>query len=379
MPSYTFNFELIKRMASQLTAIALAIIILDLIFAIFLIWLEGWKPNNAISAYVNYGRSVQGKQIRWESHPQLVGNLSKVAWRDDIIKRSSTAYLKDQDAEFTIRSYGMSFANNILNSAKQLDQTIKIDLHSGPAAPPNFVYSILMQDQDNRNSGDTVVFSILSSSVKAMGSFTNATWNFEQPAPFTYPVYFVDKDSSLLTRIPPKVTTYEEHLISLSAGSSRDLWLDQLAQTDHMWNWKAYSIPLLDHSPFFNFIRRMVVSRSQNNISNETLRTNSDHYFEALKRMLSATQSALNSECQNLVVFLIQSADPSDPELEEELLPFLTNNNIKFLSTQRMASSSEPSNYIADGHFTPEVDSVFAQFFLRELSTDSSLNSQCER
>lgn len=56
----------------------------------------------------------------------------------------------------------------------------------------------------NRRKDDVAVLGILSSSVPALAALSNRTWMFEQPAPFTYPVFRPDAQGGL-KRIDPLV------------------------------------------------------------------------------------------------------------------------------------------------------------------------------
>ena len=197
-----------KRTATILCLTLGLLALLDFGVGQVLGWAERSGRLGSLVQYFEYGRSVPGKLARWQDRPGTPGNLMDVAWRPEMIARSAVEFEAEAStAQPVIRGYGMSFVNNILQSAATQDPGLILDLHSGPAAPPNFTYALFEEDRDNRRAGDVAVLGILSSSVPAMGALSNSTWMFEQPAPFTYPVYYPKENG--LRRVEPLVSSQD--------------------------------------------------------------------------------------------------------------------------------------------------------------------------
>ena len=180
-------------------------------------WVETRGRLSSVVQYFEYGRSVPGKHARWERDPSVRGNLSAVAWRDDILAESADGFATASDTP-AVRVYGMSFSGNIMKAVSRIAPEITVDHHAGPAAPPNFTYALFQDDQPNRRPGDVAVLTILSSSVPAMASLSNRTWSFEQPAPFTYPI-FRPEGAEGLRRIDPLIQSQADE-VRLSSDPS---------------------------------------------------------------------------------------------------------------------------------------------------------------
>ena len=135
-----------------LTLLLLALI--DLAVAGLLDWAERNARLGSLVQYFEYGRSVPGKLSVWEENPGMPGNLYDIAWLAASVKTSAEELAVEKaDQGPVVRGYGMSFLANILVQAEELAPPLRVDLHGGPGAPPNFVYAHCIEDRPNRRAG----------------------------------------------------------------------------------------------------------------------------------------------------------------------------------------------------------------------------------
>jgi hypothetical protein len=358
-----------KKTVSILGLIAVFLIALDIGVAALLHWGEGQGRMGSLVRYFEYGRSVPGKLNRWEAMPGAAGNLYDVAWRSDIQALSVAGFAQEgPDEGPVIRSYGMSFVNNIIEAALERTPDIAWDDHSGPGAPPNFTYAVFQEDRANRRPGDIVVLGVLSSAIPAMAALSNRTWVFEQPAPFTYPVYWPTDDAGL-RRVEPLVNSADDQRRLDGTQKERD-WTAQLAAEDAFYSPVTFGVTWLDVSPFARLVRRSLAKRHVMRTEANILGSGDYPYAEVLQRMIVDFSRTARADGQIPIVLLIQSRDPADAEVASIARPVLEREDVAYLATVDHFDPKDPTGFVGDGHYTPQVDALFGTAFLELLPAD---------
>lgn len=349
-------------MARFLKTLALTILLLaglDLSVAGALRVAESRGMMTSLVRFFDYGRSVPGKHAVWQNTLGSVDNPMEASWIDGVL--TGPLFFEgatDDPSALTIRSYGMSFSANIFRAAVKMDPSLTWDAHVAPAASPNFVYYANQLDRPNRDAGDIVVLSFLSSSVPGMASLSNRTWNPEQPMPFTYPIYRAVNGQLQTTQ--PIVTSLEDEL----NPAFRESWNRQLRTEDANYLPMAFAWPALDRSPFFRLIRRAFTSRQQTKAKQAILKPESFPIAETLQLMALKFAQDARKDGQLPILFLIQGRDAGDVQLLELLKPVLDANNIAYLATVELVDPTNPANFRSDGHYQFIKDDIFAEAFL---------------
>ncbi len=352
-----------KKAFSVLAFTLVSLLVLDSLVALTLNWAERSGRLGSLVQYFDYGRSVPGKLQKWETTPGAGGNLYDVAWRDDQVAESATRFAAETDPNVpVIRSYGMSFVNHIIRKAVEADQTLTWDSHAGPGAPPNFTYAMFEDDRDFRRSGDIAVLGILSSSVPGMAALSNQTWVFEQPAPFTYPIYWPEGDG--LRRVDPLVQSATQHRTLAENPSALADWHNQLSREDYFFSWQTFEAIWADKSPFARLVRRSLATSHVDQTKADIANSDDYPYAEVLGRMVATFATTARSDGQIPIVMLIQSNHPGDADVLAVTTAILQEMGILYLATSEHVDPRDPSKFIPDGHYTPEVDQLFAEQFL---------------
>jgi hypothetical protein len=292
-----------------------------------------------------------------------------VAWRGDKLAESRALFAAHgPDDGPPVRGYGMSFVGHILAPAHDMDPSVGLDLHGGPSAPPNYCYALFRDDRAQRRAGDVAVLGILSSSTAAMASMSNQIWNFEQPAPFTYPV-FVPEGATGLRAIEPLIATAAQQRAVLTDPELAAAWQGQLAAEDRLYAPEAYAFSTLDASPFARLVRRSLATDATRRLEHAVLAEDGTYpWREVLDRMIRDFVDTARADGQIPVVFLIQGRVPTDPDLRAAALPTLQALGAPYLATADHASPRDGNNYLGDGHLTPAVNDRLAAAFLDILS-----------
>lgn len=322
----------------------------------------------ALTRMFDYGRSVPGKLEQWNKNPAASGNLFEIAWRPDLVSASAESFSTEDSRDGPVaRGYGMSFLNQLMRAAAESDPDLRIDLASGPAAPPNFAYALYQDDAANRRSGDIVVLGILSSSAPAAAAMSNRTWLFEQPSPFTYPVYRLEGEG--LHRMDPLVESLSDQLASMSDPAFAARWSEQLSEKDFFHSAFAFGLPVLDASPFARLTRRALVAGDIER--REKALRDPDGPFplrETLRRIALGFVAEARAAGEFPVVVLIQGRDRMDVDLLDAMGPALDAAGAAYLATASFIDPRDPTRFIGDGHFTHEANRVLADEFLRLIS-----------
>ena len=351
-----------RPLAATLATTLLFLVLLDLAVAGALAMAERHGVAGSLVRYFAYGTSVPGKLERWKSRPDVADNLFEVSWLDDMLEESAAGFAReDSGAGPVVRSYGMSFVNDILDAASEARPGLRIDLHAGPGAPPNFTYDRFLADRANRRPGDIVVLGVLSSSVPALTALSNRTWVFEQPAPVTYPRFRPDGDTGLV-RVDPLVTSAETERALDDDPVLRAAWREQIKEEDGLYSPFAFALPITDHSPFLRLVRRRLAISAI--AERETALLGGDpaawaELSETLERIMLSFAQTARADGQLPVVVLVQTRGPAPPDLDAAFGGFLEKHGIAHFSTAEVADPSEVGLFLGDGHYRPEVNARF--------------------
>jgi len=336
--------------------------VLDGMAALALSEAEKRQKLGSLVRYFEYGRSVPGKLARWQAEPDLRDNLFDVSWRDALLAASAEGFrAEDPGRGPVIRSYGMSFTDNILHAAAEQDPTLVWDRHSGPGAPPNFTYAMVEDDAPSRRAGDVVVFGILASSVPALAAFSNRSWAFEQPAPLTYPIYRPEGDG--LARIDPLIASEAAERALASDPDAARAWADQMAREDAFYAPQTFGLTWADRSPFLRLVRRSLATAHVTKTERAILDRRLYPYDVVLVRMIETFAETVRTNDQYPVVMLVQTRDPGDADLLRMAKPVLDRLDIPYFATAEHADPRDISGFLPDGHYRPEVDAIFAEHF----------------
>ena len=359
-----------RRLIATLATTLALLVLLDVAVAGVLALAERQGVAGSLVRYFAYGTSVPGKLERWIADPDAPENLFDVAWADDMLESSTAAFAAEPaDNGPVVRSYGMSFVNDVVRGAREVRPSLAVDVHGGPAAPPNFTYGRFLDDRANRRGGDVVVLGVLSSSIPALVSLSNRTWVFEQPAPFTYPRFRPDGAEGLV-RIDPLVTSAEQERGLVATPELRAAWEAQLAAEDGLYSPLAFAFPLADHSPFLRLVRRRLATSAIAERQAALVGGDPEAWAElseTLERIMLGFAEAARADGQVPVVVLVQTRGPTPPDLAARFGPFLEEMGIPHLFTTDVADPADRTLFKSDGHYTAVANRDFGAALLEVI------------
>ncbi|MDF2231637.1 hypothetical protein P2H44_03635 [Albimonas sp. CAU 1670] len=357
---------MVRRALKMLAMTAAMLAVMDLGVAGALSALEASGKGGSILRFFEYGRSVPGKLRAWVEHPDAPGNLFDVAWRASMIARSAESFAAEDPSAPVVRVYGMSFVGNVVSAAARQAPALRVEMHSGPGAPPNFTFAAFLDDRANRRAGDVAVLGVLASSLHGMASFSNRFWSFEQPAPFTYPIFLPDSADGLV-RIEPVVETPEEELAILADPAEGAAWRAQVAEVDRLYSREAFVAPALDVSPFFRLVRRSLAQGAIERRKIAAVEEGGEFpVAEILRRMIAEFARVAREDGQTPVVVLIQD-QRGRRDLVDMVAPTLEETGVAVVASVEVADPRDPTAFVSDGHFRRRVDDRLGTLFLERL------------
>lgn len=366
-------------MRATLKTLGLTFLVLVLLDLGVHLGLDHGAPQGLVR-FFNFGRSVPGKLAQWQALPEQLSSPREVAWRDTMMRSSAMKFATEPATQGpVIRGYGMSFLYNILTAAQQGCPALALDMHAGPGAPANATYAMFLDDRASRRAGDVVVLGILSETLEGMFSLSNRTWVFEQPAPFTYPLFSPDPASPGLLRHEPLVTSLVDEDRLATDPVFAAAWTAQLARLDRAYMAGAFAWPALDASPLARLLRRGLVMpelAKRRRAAMAEIADPTSQGAETLRRILAGFADMALADGQLPIVALIQGNRPA-PDLARLLCPGLRSRGVTCFATSELQDPRDRHAFLNDGHFKPEIDELFGKAFLQLLSSDDLTAPLC--
>ena len=328
-------------------------------------------PPGQLNTYFEYGRSVEGKLSRMVgATDESSSSLAVAGWLDpQLWKKLDLPVSPEPDQDLLVAIYGMSFSNYVGDEMKAIDSKLGVRAIAGPAAPPNYSYAAYKLDR-GRHQADVVILGVLASSVKALRTMNGSTWQFEAPAPYTYPRYVVDNGD--LKEISPKIQSLAQLRAAFQDEKQWDAAVNQLRKHDQFFNPFLFEHNWLDNSAIVRLIRRASAQRYQTAITNQVHDSTGFNkeldipVLSAIAKEFSATAKADGK----LPIVLIINDRGYDDHLFQALKPTLESNSIPYVSTHNIAPATDVRNFIGDGHFVQSANKLIAKSVLELINTN---------
>jgi hypothetical protein len=323
--------------------------------------------ETTLGRYFEYGRSVEGKLAQAITEERKPGSLLSAGWIDPELLKSVSSERKE-GTDLTLAVYGQSFSMQAAHAAVALDGKITLRGFGGPGAPPNHSYAGYQADTPFRKA-DVVVFGVLSSSVPDMGSMSGLIWQFESPAPFTFPRYHVA--GSTLTEERPVIRSEAEFRDAF--GKQTPLWQQfkaQLKASDRGYSAFVFDQSPIDRSAIVRLVRRGWVAHNeaydQGVYDSHTGFNTKAEEVQVLRTMLAELSRQTQARGERLVVLLLHTRGQSD-HLHQAIGPALDTAKIDYISTHTLFSANDPTNFLPDGHYVPAANQKLARALVSKL------------
>ena len=321
-----------------------------------------------LNVYFEYGRSLEGKLARMIGPTDESSALiAQAGWLNpQSLRKSSLPVSRAPDTDLLIAIYGMSFSNQVGEAMKAIDSKIDLRMIGGPAAPPNHSFAAYNLDR-GMHQADVVILGLLASSVKALSTLNGMTWQFEGPAPYTYPRYLLE--AGKLKAIWPKVLSLAQLRAAMQDKQQWQAYVAQMREHDRFFQSFLFQRTWLDNSALVRMIRRALAQRHQQNITDQIHSPNGfnmESEIPVLRAMVTDFAATARADGK-LPIVLVLNDRGYDDHLFQVLKPTLENASIPYVSTHNIAPATDQRNFIGDGHFTKSANVLIAEAVLKLL------------
>jgi len=321
------------------------------------------EPRSALQRFFEHGASIEAKLQRLVgANGEEPADIVKAGWSDT---QPAVAPENWAEASRRVLIYGMSFSRRVGQQLAELAPGMCVVSRSAPGAPPNHSIEVALMDPLRPEASD-VVIGLLSSSIPKMKSATGLFSMPEYPPPYSYPIYTRVADSTI-KRSPP-IASYKAFVEAFRATGESALFSDHmsfLAAHDAYFDrftwaqWPGSELTLM------KLLRRSWASRAKTITAASVYSATAGYKSEdpalaALPFMISGLQEECNARGQRFVVLLFHHrGEPG--HLGRWLGPVLSKNGTRFVSSASVLDSTDPLNFLADGHYKPEWDRAIAE------------------
>jgi len=339
--------DIIKRASKTLLILFAWLVIFDVGSQILLKILD----NEKLSDFFSYGFSTE-IQIRNMFKKDIPSNsVLHAGWIDK-------EKFRERGIEADITVYGMSFSNHIADQLMITDSDLIVRKIDGPASPINHSLSSFLVDKDVCQSR-VVALGILDSSLKYINAMTNDTIGGDRPMGSFYPQFIFSSDG--YEQIYPKINSFEELQTALSESFLWEENLELLRKYDKSYSPFIYKKNLFDYSIIGRFIKRWYKSRHNKNVTEQVFKNgkfNEETLAQAEALISLFVEEAQASEYIPIVI-LIETQLYGDA-LGKTMVPFLDELGVDYLNTGDIVLTTNPANFMSDGHITAENNEKIA-------------------
>ena len=309
--------------------------------------------------YFEYGRSVEGKLQR------LLGRdgaaPAEIVSKGWIATECTVPITPAAPGRLGVTSYGMSFTDHIAGHMAEVDPSMTVARRSAPSASLNHSYACFRAMHDAKRDPNPIqVIGVLASSVDRTLTLTALTTTFEAPQPFTYPRYRLDAAGALAAE-QPSLTRSEE----LKDPQAMKRFLAQAAVSDRLFDPFLIDVSVTDHSVLFRLLRR-AYAQHETTARRRALVADAAGYLDnpeigpVLSALLVDFAARVRAEGGIPIVLLLQDR-PGVDALYRLLGPGLVAARVPFVSTHDIVPTTDPANFVSDGHFKPEQERRVAE------------------
>lgn len=339
---------------------------------------NGGSMLKQLTVYFEYGRSVEGKLLKMiGDNDTNAKNIAKAGWfKPEKINPEPSEKIQ---ATTRVYIYGMSFSAHIGNILSEMDNTLDVKMFGGPGAPLNHSYAYYSLTRHRHEEGDIVIIGLLASAIPRLNTMTHMTKNWEAPAPHFYPRYRINDDNEIFeTSID--IQSLDELRAIIKNGAAWEKVKAELGKNDSFYDPIIFEENLLDLSVHGRLVKRAWAQKSINakesQYHNSEGFTNQDRTIDVARKLVSDFVDSVRADKAYPYIILFNDRLYYD-HLYTALEPVLTSKNIPHYSTHRQFPATDMSNFIADGHFTPEIDhsiaaSVYEDLVMLPESSDST-------
>jgi hypothetical protein len=343
--------------------------LLDLIICTLFAYPGNPKATNPtrIQMYFEYGRSTDGQLARMTRRdPSKTAPITLAGWYDPIVAEEP----KEPQNLPIITIYGMSHAVQLAHALGRVTHAYTARAVGAPGATANWAYGAYLRDRGGHKS-TAVVLALMSANLPMITTMTPMTWNIGFPMPYTADRFYAQEDQ--LKVVHPPYDSFEGYTRAFQDPLKWAAACATFAKNDTMYDTFIRSASFLDHSSLVRLIRRAYGQRLARNAGRGVLDQSGfnpkSEQVKVARAIVTNFARQARSDGMIPVVYLVNNFGYSN-YLYQALEPALAQDKIPFVSSDRVASPSDPRAYLPNSHFVDSVDDRLAQTLISVVEAE---------
>ncbi len=317
-------------------------------------------------AFFEYGRSAEGAFKRMTRPDRArTAPITLSGWYEPLVATGSAdqqvTSSSSQPSKPVVTIYGGSHSVRLAQALGRVTDDLAWRSIGAPGATSNWSYGAFLRDRMDYTKSSAVVLTFNTNLLPSITSFSPAMWNYDAPSPYTADRFYLDRGK--LKVLHPPYDSFAEYERTLSNPKAWSRAVEFFAKNDPLFNAISFRSNVLEHSALIRLVRR--AHNSERFKTNELAvldRSNFRQDSEAVqvgRAIIQAFAARARADGKVPIIFLVNDLGYSDV-LFRALKPAMDSAGVAYVSSHQFVSSSDPSGYLPDGHFTDANDDRLA-------------------
>jgi hypothetical protein len=310
-----------------------------------------------LQEYFEYGRSVEGKLARM-TRPEKTKTapITLAGWYEPLRAEVAGTGIDKPIVTF----YGMSHAVQLAHALQRTSDKLIARAVGAPGATANWAYGAFLRDRVTKRSR-VVVLALMSANLPMITTVSPMTWNIDSPMPYTADRFYIDGDGLRAAR--PMFSSFEQYVEAFYDRTKWEAYRKDLTMNDTLYDHFVIKANIFDHSSLVRLVRRAYGQRLIRNARHAVLDQSGFHDTEQIRVanvVIKRFAELARADGALPVIYIVNNLGYSN-YLFQAVRATLEANDIPYVSSDSIASPSDPRKYLPDSHFTDETDDQIAR------------------
>lgn len=336
--------------------------------------------TDQVTAYFEYGRSIEGKLARiTRADPEQTAPITLAGWYQPI----KSNMIGGEKGGPIVTFYGMSHSVRLAEALVRTTHRYESRSVGAPGATVNWSYGAFQRDNQPPR-GKVAVLSLMTANAPMVTTMTAMTWNSAFPMPYTADRYVMQRDQLRAEPLP-----FDSFPGYVAAFKDPQRWAAARAafkQHDAYYNDFMFRGSVLDQSASFRLLRRAyglhLERTGRSRVMDQKQFLPGTEEVQLLNAIIRSFADQARARGVVPVVYIVNNYGYSTM-LYDALAGTLARCDIPYLSSHTVVSPADPRGYLPDSHFTDQNDDRMAraleQVIDRELAKPARPATACGR
>lgn len=317
-----------------------------------------------ITAYFEYGRSIEGKLARiTRSDPGQTAPITLAGWYQPLTSKM----IGGEEGGPVVTFYGMSHSVRLAEALARTTHRFQSRSVGAPGATVNWSYGAFQRDKQP-TEGKVAVLSLMTANAPMVTTMTAMTWNSAFPMPYTADRYALQGDQ--LRAVPLPFDSFPAYAAAFQDPQRWAAAREAFKEHDAYYNDLMFRGSVLDKSASFRLIRRAyglhLERAGRSRVMDQKAFRSGTEEVALLNAIVRSFADQARAKGVVPVVYIVNNYGYSTM-LYDALADTLATCGIPYLSSHTIVSPSDPRGYLPDSHFTDGNDDRMARALERVI------------